>query len=355
MPKRESPHRGRDRSRSSPPDLPRSIELGRMNRLRVRRLTGAGALLGRDGFEVLLPRKEMPPGIGIDQALEVFLHLDSEDRPIATVRTPRVQAGHFACLEVKAITRFGAFLDWGLEKDLLLPFAAQAHPIRATGRRIVVHVDVDPVSGRMVASTKLDRHLPGPPRDLRAGQSVELLPYQETDLGFNAIVDQSFKGLIHRDASGPTPVIGEHVEGFVRQIREDGRVDLSLRPSGFRAVRLARDVVLDALEAGGGQLQIGDKSPPEIVRSRIGLSKKAFKKALGALYREGAISMTEESVQLRRETSRSSSAPGPDARGSASHPSNTTRPSEPDPGTSEPGARGVRPHPRPSGDPPEPD
>lgn len=299
-------------ARAKPSDRPRlGIEFGRRNVLSVRRLTEHGAFLGgprgqpggqsseRDELEVLLPQKEVPPGLMVDEPIEVFLYFDSEDRPIATTRTPLAQAGRFACLEVKAVTRMGAFLDWGLDKDLLLPFAAQAYPIREAGRRIVVYVYVDPVSRRMIAATKFNRRLVDPPRDLKPGQPVELLPYEKTELGFNAIVDQSFKGLIHRDDSASEPRIGETVNGFVQRVREDGRVDLALRPSGGRAARAARDVLLDALQAAGGHLDLGDKSSPEAIRSRLGLSKKAFKKALGTLYREESVSMTEESVSLR--------------------------------------------------------
>lgn len=280
-----------------------------MNVLSVRRLGEPGAILGRDDFEVLLPRKEVPTGLAIDDAIEIFLYRDSEDRPIATTRRPRAQAGRFACLEVKDVTRFGAFLDWGLDKDLLLPFAAQAYPIRERGRRIVVYVSCDPVSGRMMAATKFNRRFSPPPVDLRPGQPVELLPYEKTDLGFNAIVDQSFKGLIHHDDAGPPPSIGKTVTGYVQRIREDGLVDLSLRPSGLRAGRLARDEVLEALREAGGGLALGDGSPPEAIREQLGISKKAFKKAIGGLYREGLIAMTNESIRLRDEPSAPPSTP----------------------------------------------
>ncbi len=274
-----------------------------MNVLSVRRLGEPGAILGRDDFEVLLPRKEVPTRLAIDDAIEIFLYRDSEDRPIATTRSPRAQAGRFACLEVKDVTRIGAFLDWGLDKDLLLPFAAQAYPIRERGRRIVVYVSCDPVSGRMMAATKFNRRFSPPPADLRQGQPVELLPYERTDLGFNAIVDQSFKGLIHHDDAGPPAAIGEIVTGYVQRIREDGLVDLSLRPSGLRASRQARDEVLEALREAGGRLALGDASPPEAIRQRLGISKKSFKKAIGGLYREGLIAMTNESIRLRDEVS----------------------------------------------------
>jgi predicted RNA-binding protein (virulence factor B family) len=283
-----------------------------MNVLTVRRIVEPGAVLGRDDFEVLLPRKEVPPALAVDDVIEVFLYRDSEDRPIATTRTPRAQAGRFACLEVKDVTRFGAFLDWGLDKDLLLPFAAQAYPIRERGRRIVVYVSRDPISGRMMAATKFNRRFASPPADLRPGQPVELLPYERTDLGFNAIVDQSFKGLIHHDDAGPPPSIGETVTGYVQRIREDGLVDLSLRPSGLRASRLARDEVLEALRAAGGRLDLGDASPPEAIRERLGISKKAFKKAIGGLYREGLIAMTDDSIRLRDEVSTRASSPQSD-------------------------------------------
>jgi hypothetical protein len=292
----------------------------------VLRLSDHGAYVGGDDFEVLLPQRYVSSELQIGDLIEVFVHRDSEDRPVATTEIPLAQAGEFACLEVKDVNRMGAFLDWGLDKDLLLPFAAQATPIRRPGKRIVVHVHCDPVSGRMVAATRFNRYLSDPPPDLRAGQPVELLPYERTDLGLKVIVDQSFKGLLYlestrehlskstkggraesfvrrRKTSRREPRIGETVRGYVSRIREDGRIDVSLDPIGTLATRLARDVVLEALQAHGGRLDLGDKSDPADIRARLDLSKKAFKKALGALYREGRITMTAESIQLVTDSS----------------------------------------------------
>jgi predicted RNA-binding protein (virulence factor B family) len=272
--------------------------MGRRNRLVVLRSSVHGAFLGRDGFEVLLPRKEVPAGLSVGDEIDVFVHHDSEDRPVATVRVPLARADEFASLVVKDVNRTGAFLDWGLAKDLLLPFREQARPIRRAGGRVVVRIYRDPVSGRLVASTRLRRFLSPPPRSLHIGQGVQLLPFQRTDLGFTAIVDRSFEGLLFLDAGEREPEIGLTVPGYVRRIRPDGRVDLALRPVGREGARLARDVVLEALEQHGGRLALGDQSDPERIREALDLSKKAFKRAVGALYREGRVAITDEAISL---------------------------------------------------------
>jgi len=216
-------------------------------------------------------------------------------------REPRAAIGEFACLKVKEIRGAGAVLDAGLDEDLLLPRFEQSRPVRRRGQRVVAYVHRDPITDRIVASTKLERFFSEPPESLKEGAAVDLLPYARTDLGFNAVVDQSFKGLLYHDASESSPKLGVPIRGYVARVRSDGRVDLSLEPSGVQGIEVARERLLETLRATGGRLELGDKSSPEAIRAALGLSKKAFKKAAGALYRERRITLTDDSIELLHE------------------------------------------------------
>jgi predicted RNA-binding protein (virulence factor B family) len=196
---------------------------------------------------------------------------------------------------VVSVDRIGAFLDWGLPKDLLLPFRSQLQRVRPE-QRVVVRVFCDRVSGRPVATAKIERFLESPPADLREGQAVQLLVYEATDLGYKAVVDGRFGGLLH-GASGLLE-IGSSPTGYVQRIRADGKVDLTLTPSGRAGVDVARETLLEALRGAGGRIELGDRSEPEEIRQTLGLSKKAFKRAAGALYRERLIRIGDTSIEL---------------------------------------------------------
>jgi hypothetical protein len=271
------------------------LQIGKTVSLEVLRTVPMGLILGCREDEVLLPTRSVPKGAVPGDFLEVFLYTDSEDRPIATTDKPLAQADEFASLRVASVSRIGAFLDWGLPKDLLLPFRSQLGPVRE-GDLVVVRVMCDSISGRPIATMKVERFLEDPPEDLREGQSVALLLYEETDLGMKAIVDSSFGGLVHVRVAERGPEIGASVEGFVQRIRSDGKIDLTLTPIGRAAVDAARDALVTALERAGGRLELGDQSSPEEIRRVLGLSKKAFKRAAGALYRERRIRIEETSI-----------------------------------------------------------
>jgi len=273
------------------------LEIGKTASLAVLRAAPMGLILGSAGHEVLLPTRYVPEGASPGDVLEVFVYTDSEDRPIATTEQPLARADEFACLRVVAVNRTGAFLDWGLPKDLLLPFRSQLKPVQP-GQRVVVRVLRDPVSGRPVATEKTERFLEASPEGLREGQAVELLIYEETDLGYKAIVDGRFGGLVHRESAGDALEIGSSTTGYVQRVRDDGKVDLMLTRSGKEAIRDAREVLLEALVRAGGRLALGDRSPPEEIRRTLGLSKKAFKRAVGALYRERRIRLGDASIEL---------------------------------------------------------
>lgn len=273
------------------------LQIGKTVSLEVLREVPMGRILGSVEDEVLLPTRYVPEGTAVGDPVEVFLYTDSEDRPIATTEKPLAQADEFACLSVASVNPTGAFLDWGLPKDLLLPYGSQLHPLRE-GERLVVRVLCDEVSGRPVATAKVERFLQPPPDDLREGQAVKLLIYEETPLGCKAIVDDRFTGLLYCEPGDRRLAVGESLAGYVQRIRTDGKVDLMLTPSGQAGMDCAREALLEALVAAGGRLELSDRSTPEEIRRTLALSKKAFKRAVGALYRMRRIRIGDSSIEL---------------------------------------------------------
>lgn len=258
-----------------------------------------GLILGEEESEVLLPTRYVPEGTLPGNDVEVFVYTDSEDRPIATTETPVAEVDSFAGMSVVSVGSMGAFLDWGLSKDLLLPFRSQWSQVRP-GEKVVVRVLLDEVSGRPVASSRVERFLEPPPAGLRPGQSVELLVYHETDLGCKAIVDGLYGGLLYRENGVPTLRVGERGRGVIRRIRPDGRIDLSLSAGGKEGIDDARRIVEAALEAAGGRLDLTDASDPVEIRKRLGISKKAFKRAVGVLYRAREIRLGDGFIEVVR-------------------------------------------------------
>jgi len=274
------------------------LEIGKRASLTVMAIEPQRLILDGDGTPVPLPRRAAPRDAIVGDRLDVFLHSDSDGHPVATTRMPYAEADEFALLKVKEVGLLGAFLDWGLDKDLLLPHGAQALKVKRAGESLVVRVLCDPVSHRMMASTKLRRFLTPPPRDLQPDQAVELLFYEVTDLGVNAIVNGSFSGLLHCSAGEATPSLGDRRSGFIEKLRPDGKVDLSLRRSGAAARRDAAQVVLAALREAGGRLPLGDKSDPASIQDTLGMSKKSFKKTLGGLLRARKIRVSDHETVL---------------------------------------------------------
>lgn len=276
--------------------------IGQYNTLRVLREALPGLYLDAGELgEVLLPKRYVPEGTNPGDRLKVFLYRDSEDRLIATTETPFVTAGEFALLRVVSVNpQIGAFLDWGLSKDLLLPIREQLRPV-AVGEWVVVHVLVDPRTGRIIASTRLNRFLDRTEPLYDDGQPVRLLIAEETPLGFKAIVENAHWGLLyHSDL--PVPVgIGQQIDGFVRTIREDGKIDLSLDSSGYKRIAPLTNRVMEAIKTNGGRLDLDDQSSPEEIRAAFGVSKKAFKQALGALYRQRRIRFLKRGIEMVEE------------------------------------------------------
>ena len=277
--------------------------IGRRNRLSIERSAGRGLYLnGGELGEILLPGRYIPADVKPGDKLDVFVYLDSEDRLVATTEIPKAMVGEFACLKVVGVNpRVGAFLDWGLAKDLLLPFPEQEVPVR-TGKTVAVYVYLDPQSKRIVASTRLRRHLNRSGDTYQEKQLVNLLIIARTPLGYNAIVNNDRMGLLYHDTVGIPLTVGQRMKGYVRAVRADGKLDLSLDPAGYSRVLPLKLRIVSALKDHGGQLDFDDDSSPEVIREKFQCSKKAFKQALGALYKSRRIEFTRPGIKLLDNT-----------------------------------------------------
>jgi predicted RNA-binding protein (virulence factor B family) len=273
--------------------------IGKRNTLSIVRASAPGLYLdGGELGEILLPGRYIPRDLKPKDKLDVFVYRDSEDRLVATTETPLATVGEFAHLKVISVNRnIGAFLDWGLSKDLLLPFREQESPVRA-GDSVIVHIGLDEKTNRIVASTRLNRHLSRDTPTYRNGQAVNLLIIGRTPLGYNAIIENAHRGLLYHDNLTAPILPGQKMKGFVRTVRPNGKIDLSLDASGYKRVAPLRDQIVQALEGSGGCLAFDDDSPPDEIRQKFGVSKKAFKQALGKLYKERRIRFKNPGIEL---------------------------------------------------------
>lgn len=277
----------------------KTIELGKPNRLAILRRAAPGLYLdGAEFGEILLPGRYVPASARPGDKLDVFLYFDSEDRLVATTEKPLAMVGDFASLRVVAVNRnIGTFLDWGLSKDLLLPFREQVRPLHA-GDQVVVAVYIDPRSERIVASMRLQRHISRRPPLYAPNQQVALLIAAETELGYSAIVENAHVGLLYRNTVSRPLKIGESVQGYVRAVHPGGKIDLRLDQAGYKRVAPLRQQILQFLEENGGRLAFDDSTAPELIRERFGVSKKAFKQALGALFKARQITFCNPGIAL---------------------------------------------------------
>lgn len=274
------------------------LRLGEYNKLKVLRGTSVGFYLGDDeGNDVLLPHKYIPLESNVGDELEVFLYKDSEDRIIATTLKPAIQLHQFACLNVKDVTQIGAFLDWGLEKDLFVPFREQNQKLKA-GDYTIVYLYLDEQTDRLVASCKVDKFFQKENIDLETGQEVDLLVMNKTDLGFNVVVNNTYRGLVYENEIFKMLAWGDETKGYVKLVREDGKIDISLKKLGYDAIEPAEQQILDQLKAAGGSLQLNDKSDPLDIQTQLQMSKKVFKKAIGGLYRQKLILIEDGGIKL---------------------------------------------------------
>ena len=274
------------------------VQVGKYNTLRVLNISEFGAFLdGEEHGKILLPNKFMPRGTEIGHTIEVFIYFDSEDRIIATTSKPHGEVGDFVLLKCRASNDVGAFMDWGLPKDLFVPFREQKVPL-VEGEWYVVRIYEDSVSDRLVGSTKFHQFYDKTPEAFTYNQEVHLLILYKIDLGFVAIIDQCYQGIIYHSEVFTDLRKGHRCKGYIKNIRDDGKVDLSLHPQGFLATDTAVDQISKYLADHGGSMTITDNSSPGDIYQAFGMSKKQFKKALGALFRKGTIQMTPEKVML---------------------------------------------------------
>ncbi len=275
-----------------------SIELGKFNALEVVKEVDFGLYLdgGEDG-EILLPSRYVPEGCQVGDYLNVFLYLDNEERLIATTLTPYAQVGDFACLEVAWVNQYGAFLNWGLMKDLFVPFREQKMKMQV-GRKYIVHVHIDEESYRIVASAKVERYLSKEMPAFESGEEVDILIWQKTELGFKAIVNNQFSGLLYNNEIFQQLETGMRLKAFVKQVREDGKIDLILQKSGFQKIDSFSQTLLNYIKENNGRILLTDKSPAEDIYNTFGVSKKTFKQAVGDLYKRRLIRLLEDEIEL---------------------------------------------------------
>jgi len=275
------------------------VEIGKTNTLKVVKEVDFGLYLdGGDTYgEILIPIRYVPRDVEVDHYLDVFIYLDSEDRIIATTDVPHAEVGEFAYLKCVGVTGIGAFLDWGLAKDLFVPFREQAHEM-TEGLSYFVRVYLDEETERIVASSKTNQFLDNEPHDFEEGQEVDLIIGTATDLGVRAVVNEKFSGLIYHNEIFTPIKPGMRMKGYIQKIREDEKLDISLQPSGYERVEGVAGEIMDRLKRAGGYLEVNDKSSPESIKHVFGVSKKVFKKAVGALYRDRIISIEENGIRL---------------------------------------------------------
>lgn len=251
---------------------------------------------GREG-EILMPEKYVPKGISIGDELRVFVYLDQEERPIATTEEPLAVVGDFAFLECSWVNEYGAFLNWGLTKDIFCPFREQKKRMQI-GDSYIVHIHLDEESYRLVASAKIERYFAKEPCYYKAGQEVDLLIWQKTDLGFKVIVDNKYPGLIYEDQVFHYVRTGDKMKGYIATVRPDGKIDCTLQPTGQKHAEDFAEVLLQYLKDNNGTCDLGDKSDSEDIKRRFQVSKKVYKKAIGDLYKRHLITVEPLGIKL---------------------------------------------------------
>lgn len=279
------------------------IKLGHNNKLRVGRFVDFGAYLTDDeGAEVLLPARYVSDDLAVGDEIDVFVYKDSEDRPVATTDVPYVEVGQFAFLQVVAVNKVGAFLDWGLPKDLLVPFSEQKARMQQGGIYLV-YVYLDNESGRIVASAKVEKYLGNLIPAYKPGQRVEALVWEHTPIGYKVIVDNLFQGMLYQNELYRPVEIEETVDAYVKMVRPDGKIDLTLGDKAVNRVRELSDEIMERLKNSGGSLPYGDKSSPDDIKAEFKCSKRDFKQAIGRLYKEHRIVIDGDNIALAEKPS----------------------------------------------------
>lgn len=273
------------------------MEIGHYHTLKIIRFTDHGAMLDGGDCEILMPKSYTTEDMHPDDEVRVFVYLDQSDRLVATTEQPLAEVGEFAYLRVAWTNKFGAFMNWGLMKDLFVPFSEQRHHFEQ-GRNYIVYIYVDDKTGRIVGTSKLDRCFSEEQPQLSEGDEVNVLIWKETDLGFKVIVDNAFEGLIYKNEIFRPIHIGDRMEAVVKALRPDGKLDIALQNAGRKLVDDVAEKILAALREADGFLPVGDHTSPEEIAARFQTSKKAFKRTVGALYRHHVVTIDEDGIRL---------------------------------------------------------
>ncbi|MGB0896734.1 MAG: CvfB family protein [Flavobacteriaceae bacterium] len=274
------------------------MELGRVNRLEIDRDTAPGLfLVDEEGNDVLLPGKYIPESFEIGELIDVFLYLDNEERLIATTEMPFIQLEEFGWLEVNQVTRHGAFLDLGIEKDLFVPFNEQARPMQA-GKSYLVYMFLDDKTGRLVGTSKINKYLSNENLTVKQFDEVDIVVSHMTDIGINVIINQQHKGLVYEDQVFQNIRVGDVMTGYIKKIRPGNKIDVSFQQIGYKNIEPNAQVILSELKKNDGFLGVTDKSNPEIIKQLLQMSKKTFKKAIGSLYKDKLITLENDGIYL---------------------------------------------------------
>lgn len=274
------------------------VNIGKYNTLKIVKTVNFGVYLdGGDGLEILLPTRYVPKEVKIGDDIEVFIYHDNEGRLIATTAKPLAQVGEFQFMEVKSVNKTGAFLEWGLMKDLLVPFKEQKIRMKE-GRWYLVYVHVDHITGRIVASAKIDKYLDNIIPEYTFNQEVDLLVADDTEIGYKVIINNTHWGLVYHNEIFQRLEKGDHIKGYIKEVREDEKIDVSLTPLGYQKVEGIAKTILELLKVQGGYIAVHDKSEPDVIYSLFRCSKKAFKQAIGALYKQKLILIEPQGIRL---------------------------------------------------------
>ena len=274
------------------------VEIGRVNTLEVVRETDNGLYLdGRELGEILMPKKFITEEVRKLGWADVFVYSDSEDRLVATTEKPYAMVGEFAYLKAVATSKFGAFLDWGLPKDLLVPFREQKADM-LEGRNYLVYLFLDSLTKRIAASAKLDKFLDNIPPEYEPGDEVQLMIAEETDLGYKAIVNNEHWGMLYKNQLYQTLSQGQKITGYINKVRDDEKIDLLLEKPGYEKVDAISQKILDELKQNRGFMAVSDNTSPEMINALFGISKKNFKKAIGSLYKKRMITFDSDGIRL---------------------------------------------------------
>ncbi len=274
------------------------LNLGQINTLIASKKTDNGVyLIDNELNEVLLPNKYVPDELLMEQSIDVFLYKDSEDRIIATTLKPKLMLNEYAALEAVAVSTYGAFFDWGLEKDLMVPYRQQARPV-VQGNKYVVYLYLDEKSQRLTGSTKINNSFKKTEIELEPGEKVSLLAYEKTEIGISVVVNNAYQGMLFKNEIFKPVKVGDELTGYVKKIRSDNKIDVRLNRSGYGAIDEQTHRLYDALLANKGYLKLNDKSSPQEIINQLNMSKKVFKKAVGFLYKQKRVEISETGIRL---------------------------------------------------------